>query len=687
MQARSSAATHTLQHSITACQRCRDQKVKCSRECPACARCQRLQADCTYPSPPVRRGRKLRRSSRGVRRVADQSAKQLAQRRVIVSALDRSALGAQESTANLSPQSNGLASPTNHTPLNKNSLTQTDNQVYHEAARSTRGTPRSGGRPSYSADGVDVEPINVSSESYPTHLRNTNLIIEGLTSDVVRPPLPPRALGLSLLDIYFTRIYNASVLFCKPILFQQYLDGRIPEVLLKALFALATLYVIASTSEPPWPTVRVISLDTTKRLLMGLKDLIPRSKQSQGVGASGLAGYPHAWSWSQNPSGHQVVLNEKMDHNWCSSLVESHYEGTRTSVYAASLVKMVGVWVEVQLLVRDWASSSIARNLDSLQRLSHLARSIYEYEMSSGDLATSRSDRGMENTPMVLFISALYHQCQITLHSMIVPLFSGTNRGPTIDPEIVKQSAETVTQHAELFEALLAPYMYGKGDITLLPPFVGYGAFITGVVFLATEVSFQDKTSRRPIPGTLPESRRLSIVQGTLRLLNKLRFYWRALQLSWEKLDAALQLHLSCYRTQHELTSPHAITAREIYSSEPKSRLSAPVSEDSIDNEQSSAREASVPSIGPSGEHLHQWASDRRTLEVDAMQQNQQATMSDNCIFEQSDIETADMPFTTPSGATQDDPWYNLSFAEAGIEQFAGFEPLHLFQQGCGFFS
>lgn len=43
-------------------------------------------------------------------------------------------------------------------------------------------------------------------------------------------------------------------------------------------------------------------------------------------------------------SGHQVVLNEKMDHNWCSSLVESHYEGTRTSVYAASLVKMVGVW-------------------------------------------------------------------------------------------------------------------------------------------------------------------------------------------------------------------------------------------------------------------------------------------------------------------------------------------------------
>ncbi|KAB8264463.1 hypothetical protein BDV32DRAFT_117803 [Aspergillus pseudonomiae] len=111
---------------------------------------------------------------------------------------------------------------------------------------------------------------------------------------------------------------------------------------------------------------------------------------------------------------------------------------------------------------------------------------------------------------------------------MIVPLFSGTHRGPRIDPKVVKQSAETVTQHAELFEALLAPYMYGQGDITLLPPFVGYGAFITGVVFLATEVSFQDKTPRRLVSGAHSESRRLSTVKGTLHLLNKLRFYWRA---------------------------------------------------------------------------------------------------------------------------------------------------------------
>ncbi|KAE8363288.1 hypothetical protein BDV27DRAFT_165503 [Aspergillus caelatus] len=762
-------------HSITACQRCRDHKVKCSRERPACARCQRLQADCTYPRPPVRRGRKLRRSSQGVRRVADQSAEQLA-RRVIVSTLGRSASGAQESTAHPSPRSNELTSPRHYTPHNENGLAQTENQARSEAAGLTRGTPRSGGWPSYLANDVGVESINVSSESYSTHLRNMNMTREGLTSDVAWPPLPPRALGLSLLDIYFTRIYNASVLFFKPILFQQYLDGKIPEVLLKALFALATLFLTQANEDSndeqfKWSELKLLSTYSscgvpwarsalreampsicTEPSLAVLQALHCLQLYWFGIGESrtghlcltlayrscDLLGYnrkvvdgveksdsslesesrrrcfwacwmstsivmepePYArLAWQEASmiplpaailypsSAHEVASDEKMDHTWRSSLAVSQCEDYRSPVYAALLVKMVGVWVKTQLLVRDWASSSIAQNLDSLQRLSHLARSIFENEMSSVDTETSRSDHSMENTPLVLFTSALYHQCQIALHSMVVPLFSGTHHGPTIDPEIVKQSAETVIQHAELCEALLAPYMYGPGDVTLLPPFVGYAAFITGVVFLAIEVSFRDKTSRRPIPGTLSESRRLSTVKGTLRLLNKLRCYWRALQLSWEKLDAALQLHLSCYRTQHELTVPHPVRAPELHPSTPKSQLSDPVREQSADNEQSRHREASVPPIGPSDQHLHPWVSGRRTLEVDTIQQTPQATMSDNCIFEQSDMEAADMSFTRPSGVAQDDPWYNLSFAEAGIEQFAGFEPLHLFQQGCGFFS
>lgn len=70
--------------SITACLRCREQKVttcpsrcqkqlllkandsqlKCGRERPTCTRCERLSATCNYPRPPNRRGPRGQRAAR-----------------------------------------------------------------------------------------------------------------------------------------------------------------------------------------------------------------------------------------------------------------------------------------------------------------------------------------------------------------------------------------------------------------------------------------------------------------------------------------------------------------------------------------------------------------------------------------------------------------------------------------------
>ena len=83
-------------------------------------------------------------------------------------------------------------------------------------------------------------------QSYATQLRKMSSVAAETASDSDQPALPPTALGLSLLEIYFARIYNASLLFYKPILFQQYLEGRLHGALLKAIFALATLYVPAT---------------------------------------------------------------------------------------------------------------------------------------------------------------------------------------------------------------------------------------------------------------------------------------------------------------------------------------------------------------------------------------------------------------------------------------------------------
>lgn len=61
------------------------------------------------------------------------------------------------------------------------------------------------------------------------------------TPDQDQPPLPPTALCLALLELYFTRIYNASLLFHRPVLFQQYLEQELHGALLRAMLALATL--------------------------------------------------------------------------------------------------------------------------------------------------------------------------------------------------------------------------------------------------------------------------------------------------------------------------------------------------------------------------------------------------------------------------------------------------------------
>lgn len=146
----------------------------------------------------------------------------------------------------------------------------------------------------------------------------------------------------------------------------------------------------------------------------------------------------------------------------------------------------------------------------------------------------SVSVRQDDKTPEVQILSllhdAVYHQCQIVLHSMIVPLFSGIPTDPKIDPETQRKAAETVTHHADLFERLLAPYLYGQRDVSRLPPIVGYGAFVVGIVLLSTEVSRRNKSVSELPVNAGKKDHRLVAVEAILHLLDTLRVYWRALQ-------------------------------------------------------------------------------------------------------------------------------------------------------------
>jgi hypothetical protein len=76
-----------------------------------------------------------------------------------------------------------------------------------------------------------------------------------------------------------------------------------------------------------------------------------------------------------------------------------------------------------------------------------------------------------------------------------------------------------------------------------------------------------------------------------------------------------------------------------------------------VDAEQYSTRERSAQSIYPAHEHLHPWVNDQSALEVDAIPQDPQAAGPNGSVFEQSDIDTGEISFTTQSNTIQDDLW------------------------------
>ncbi|SCV52023.1 uncharacterized protein FFB14_12369 [Fusarium fujikuroi] len=175
--------------SRTACERCRRQKLRCSRQRPTCTRCSRFSVTCTYPELADRRRLTARRDSVRTERI----------RRV-------------SDAAPVTPES---------TELNVCAVT------------SPSVTPRI-----HSAGLVSVGPP----QTEHAVLRSADASLDDL---------PPRAIGLALLDIYFERLYNATLLFNRTQLFESYLDGSLPPYLLRSIFALSSLFLRKPRFQPP----------------------------------------------------------------------------------------------------------------------------------------------------------------------------------------------------------------------------------------------------------------------------------------------------------------------------------------------------------------------------------------------------------------------------------------------------
>jgi hypothetical protein len=74
--------------------------------------------------------------------------------------------------------------------------------------------------------------------------------------------LPSTEVGLLLLEVYFKRIYNATLLFHRNIAFQVYMQNGIPDYLLRAIFAHAAIFLKEVEESPHRKHIKALSMQS-----------------------------------------------------------------------------------------------------------------------------------------------------------------------------------------------------------------------------------------------------------------------------------------------------------------------------------------------------------------------------------------------------------------------------------------
>ncbi|ATY63935.1 Fungal transcriptional regulatory [Cordyceps militaris] len=742
--------TCTDKEGLTACLRCRLQKVwaiptraalfrrsklllrghgffpaklKCDRGRPTCSRCRRLGADCSYPAPPDRRGPRGKRKRRPLRARTDDTG-------------EGTGAGQHPALVSEPPETGGLGEPASDerpAPLSSDiSRPPVQRQYPVEHAAATDNVV------GYASTSMVTE-YPVLSGSYQNQLRkSTSLPNESALEAGQPPPLPPTSLGLALLEIYFARIYNASILFHKPLLFQQYIEGTIHRALLRAVFAMATLFLhprsdenrsattsneelailsVYQSSGLPWakaalteamqlvmqsPSLMVvqalqcvqlywfgvgqphsgdlcIALAYRASQVLGFDKRLPREHDISSETLEVELGRRCFWAcwistcivmepepyvesaWKEaamlplpgsiasSSQGWRVTYNQSMDKYWHAISVQPRppEAETRPATASGSLIKMIGVWAKVQLLCKDRPSSITTGELTSVHHFSHLATVMF-HDATSARSSAYQDDSTMEVQNIYMFHDAIYHQCQIVLHSLVVPLFSGIPADRNLDNHRQAQvmAAETVLKHADLYKQLLMPYLHGDEDVSRLPPLLGYGAFVVGMVFLSTDAARRNQVATEATADADEANDRLLAVKDI-----------------WEVLSSALQPYLS--------RSSDPTSLRDRPASLRSKDRGVPQTTEGIGRSANGNDEGRGPGeyTEGSGDSATRPASNEQALDG-----NLEEVLPNVSFAGQADL-------------FADCGWYGMSLAEVGVEQLVGYEPSSLFLQGWKAFS
>lgn len=137
----------------------------------------------------------------------------------------------------------------------------------------------------------------------------------------------------------------------------------------------------------------------------------------------------------------------------------------------------------MRLLVRQsWGfqTSSYLSSVLELEAKLHRVYAAIPAEVKADDKMSANGTERMQRNAMLLH--AIYYCCLLSLHSSVVPMFSGSTADSKVSPTLLDSCGRTVLETAQNFMTLVKGFLRTSPDMTKISSFVAYATYLLGSV-------------------------------------------------------------------------------------------------------------------------------------------------------------------------------------------------------------
>lgn len=130
--------------------------------------------------------------------------------------------------------------------------------------------------------------------------------------------------------------------------------------------------------------------------------------------------------------------------------------------------------------VRSSAAGDIATLFELTSKLQNIYQTFPEPLKSETAIQPSSPESLVRNS---MFLLSTYHLCAVYLNWSIVPAAASVAERSPIPTSAVRHCVQTAYSHARQFAHLARAYIATLPDITKITSFIGYSAYVAGLVF------------------------------------------------------------------------------------------------------------------------------------------------------------------------------------------------------------